>query len=109
LALCLQWPAIGTWYIHIILMAQQSGSFTGSALLPIFILRYPRTTLLTAALSYMAVFVTAFLMALKLKAGPVAFVPLSFCLNMCQRYGIFALAALLCCMCGFVDSLLLGR
>jgi hypothetical protein len=80
-----QWPVIGTWYIQLILMAQQAGSFTGSALLPIAILRYPRTTLLTAALTYMGVFVTAFLMALKLKAGPVAFVPLSFCLNLCQR------------------------
>jgi hypothetical protein len=80
-----QWPAIGTWYIQIILMAQQSGSFTGSALLPIFVLHYPRTTLLAAALTYMVVFVTAFLMALKLHAGPVAFVPLSYCLNLCQR------------------------
>ncbi|WIA21448.1 hypothetical protein OEZ85_000657 [Tetradesmus obliquus] len=75
-----RWPAIGTWYIQLILMAQQ----TGSALLPIRPLRYPRTTLLTAALAYMAVFVMAFMMALKLRAGPVAFVPLCYALTTCQ-------------------------
>eukprot|EP00883_Tetradesmus_obliquus_P011150 jgi/Sobl393_1/3904/SZX76583.1 len=76
--------SIGTWYIQLILMAQQTGMFTGSALLPIRPLRFPRTTLLAAALAYMAVFVTAFMMALKLRAGPVAFVPLCYALTTCQ-------------------------
>ncbi|WIA41739.1 hypothetical protein OEZ86_009082 [Tetradesmus obliquus] len=88
------WPAIGTWYIQLILMAQQTGMFTGSALLPIRPLRYPRTTLLTAALAYMAVFTTAFMMALKLRAVPVDFVPLCYALTTCQGY---ISASVFCC------------
>jgi hypothetical protein len=61
-----------------VLNAQYLGKFFAYALLPVRQPKHPRTALLAASVANLTLFVSAFGAAVKLKAGPVAYVLLMF-------------------------------
>jgi len=80
LVLYWQYPALGSWYTLLLVTTYGMGDLIGK-LLPVWTPRRPQATAMVLSVLRLAVFFTAFCLALVFKAGPGFFFPAVFLLS----------------------------